>query len=209
MIENGPQSTRSSLFILSFPVGLDVHLLAEDKLGRYFNETLAMAAEENFVGTTPLKLELEPGLYKVAVGDYDRPMTCKRDGEDSIIAVVSEDGFLPARKVYSFNKEATHAGILVALFWPKDQTLEEFVRTLPSEDLFVDPGPTVDHFKDDFEKHKVPREAWELLATMFQRTGKLVWHGAEPGDYLISQWVGLEEHGKPKWLAKQPVLEFK
>ena len=40
MIENGPQSTRSSLFILSFPVGLDVHLLAEDKLGQYFNETL-------------------------------------------------------------------------------------------------------------------------------------------------------------------------
>ena len=162
-----------------------MHLLAEDKLGQYFNETLAMTEEENFVGTTPLKLELEPGRYKIAVGKDDRPMTCKPDGEDSTIAVLSEDGLLPTQKVYSFTKKSTHTGILVALFWPKDQSLEQFVHGLPSEALFVEPGPTVEHFKDDFEKHKVPREDWELLATMFQRTGKLVWHGAEPGDYLI------------------------
>ena len=84
-------------------------------------------------------------------------MTCKPDGEDTTIAVLSEDGLLPTQKVYSFTKKSTHTGILVALFWPKNQILEQFVHGLPSEALFVEPGPTVEHFKDDFEKHKVPR----------------------------------------------------
>jgi hypothetical protein len=209
MLENGPRASRSSLFVLSFPSGREVHLLLENRLGQYFDESIALTAEENLAGTTPLRVELEAGLYRVAVGSTDQPFTCHEDGEDSFIAVLSEGALLPAQKVYSFNKTATHAGILVALFWPKNQTLGQFVGALPSEDLFDVPGPTVEHFKDDFEEHKVPREDWELLTAMFRKTGKLVWHGAERSDLLISQWVGLDEGGQPKWLTKQPVLELR
>ena len=71
MLENGPRASRSSLFVLSFPSGREVHLLLENRLGQYFDESIALTAEENLAGTTPLRVELEAGLPQ----PQDRPLT--------------------------------------------------------------------------------------------------------------------------------------
>jgi hypothetical protein len=77
LAEKGPQSKASSMFILSFPSGLKVYLLPENSLGKYFTENVAMTAEENMVGITPLMVELEPGVYRIAVGNTDKPIASK------------------------------------------------------------------------------------------------------------------------------------
>ncbi len=147
-----------------------------------------MTHPDYLVGTTPLEIELEPDDYWVTVSKMDDPIDFRADGETNTIvrAYVSEQGqitgTITAAKSYLITIMPGHQTIVTALFWPKDQTLADFVATLPEETLF----PVIDtqFLAETFAVHGIPTEAQPLLQSMLSRTGKLAWYSPDGTQHL-------------------------
>jgi hypothetical protein len=174
------ESGEDTLVVRSFPPGHGVYAVPEGVA-----DTLLGAPPLDYlVGATPLEIALDPGAYCVYV--EHAPTRYRNDGIHEIaltLVELSESGLKPTAKVYHVTKEAGHQAIVTALLWPEGQSAEDFVASLPDEDLF--------HFSLDdvaafLELHHIPREDWDLLLSMLNKTGKAAWYGNDPlDDYLV------------------------
>jgi hypothetical protein len=201
-------SSTDNLIVGSFPSGLKTYITPLDKFTGGGIDIVNWTSKKFLVGTTPLEVPLKPGEYRVAITNYDNPFEFRRDGEDEFlnILVQTEKGFseINGGKVYSVFKRAGHKAILTALFCPVGQSIEDFVKGLPNEDLFdIDPWQT--SFEKRFREHKVPKKEWKHLLTMLRKTGKAVWHSDEPSHWLYIYFGELREDGMPYRLYVGPV----
>jgi hypothetical protein len=175
-------SIGDTVIVRTFPSGLKTYVVPEKyKEGPFGISNLE--SEDYFVGHTPLEVELEPGEYWVNIV-YKR-MDFREDGEDEKTFSMTNDdkNWLPRAKAYKISKRTGHQPIVTALFWHKKQSLKEFVKTLPDKELFklVD----VKFFQDTFKEHRIPSKDWKYLLLMLRRTGKAVWYGDDPTDYVF------------------------
>jgi hypothetical protein len=179
-------ATLDTLLICSYPPGLKAYVMPKSDLPGGPEDTAILTAQEHFVGTTPSEVKLEPGNYMVTIADLDHPMDFREDGEDNQLVVEASDGqggqtSKLAGKEYNITKRAGRQALVTALFWPQNQSLEDFVRALPDVVEFPVYKET---FEADFQKYSVPAADWPLLLSVIQRTGKAVWHGADRSQYL-------------------------
>jgi WD40 repeat protein len=175
-------SSSDTLVIRSFPAGLDAYVVpksvAESIVG-----TVKMTAEEYFVGRTPVEIDLEPGEYRVAV-KLEESFEFRYDGDVNIIFVLTDSGEMaPTAKIYALDKPPDKQAYITALFWPKDMPLEEYVASLPDEELFNISDQQF--FETQFQEHAIPPEDWPYLLLMLRRTGKLVWYSPDSSEYLL------------------------
>ena len=222
-VDPDPQSFRKSLYILSVPSGCKVYVASDEQLSSKLGSYQLYLMNERFVvGRTPLRIELEPGQYKVAVlNDKDRPITPRYDGEIADLRVLEEKagpekaGLWAPTKVYAIDKQVNSANLLVSLFWHEKQSLSDFVNTLPEVGLWdLDIGAL--GFRETFVKHDIPESDWEYLMTMLRKTGKALWYRAnikdtkalQPRDYMILEFVALGDWRRPNAVAERPVLEL-
>lgn len=184
-----------TLVVRSFPPGAETYVVPK-KAAEGMMGTAMLTSDEHFVGYTPVETELGPGEYCVTV--KHEPARFRPDGEDDIIFQLTnvEDqenlGVIPIAKVYTITKSADHQAIVTALLWPEEQSLAEFVETLPDDELFT---ISEEDFEAMLQTHKVPKEDWEHLLTMLRRTGKAAWHGEDLSDYLFIYF------GEPRQLS--------
>jgi hypothetical protein len=187
---SGPTSTPApdTLIVRSFPPGKKVYVVPEEAT----QGTLGFAnlnAKEYFVGHTPLEVSIEPGPYCVTI-EHEPAAHLIDDGIDNTILTMEESDegnkwFLTG-KVYDINKTPNHQAIVTALIWPKEQSAEEFIATLPEEELFE---VTLESFEPVLQRHHIPTEDWDLVLTMLRRTGKAVWQGKDSSDYFVIYFV--------------------
>src|SRR5690606_36078015 len=126
---------------------------------------------------------------------YDHPFEFWEDGETNIMFVLGLDEddqtvstLTPAGKSYTVTKDAGLQTIVTALFWPKDQSLEDFVATLPDEHLFEIGDEAF--YQGKFQDHQIPPEDWPALLLMLRRTGKLIWYSPDASEHLFIYFVG-------------------
>jgi len=214
------QSFRKSLYILSVPSGLQVYVAPANKLPSDTTSAgVTLMGKRFFLGRTPLRVELEPGQYKVAVqGDKNVSIIPRYDGEMSRMqALVAKNTFMFPAKLYAIEKKADRAGLVVSLLWPEKVPLWEFVNLIPDDDLF-NCSLSLDWygFRETFVKHDIPESDWEHLMSMLCRTGKAVWYNdnikdtkmVRPRDYLILEFVALGDDRKPNVVAERPASEL-
>jgi len=181
-----PTPAPDTLIVRSFPPGQEVYVVPE-KAAQGILGTTNLTAEEYFMGHTPLEISIEPGTYCVTI--KHEPARLLDDGTDNILFQMKEgdeNGWLQMAKIYDITKDPDHQAIVTALIWPEDQSPEEFIATLPEEELFE---VTLESFEPVLQRHHIPTEDWDSMLTMLRRTGKAVWQGEDPSDYLIIYFV--------------------
>jgi len=177
-----------TLVVRSFPPGAEAYVVPKKVAEGMLGGSVILTSDEYFVGYTPAETELEPGVYYVTV--EHEPAHFRDDGEDEVIFQIidkedQERTITQIAKVYIITKSDDHQTIVTALLWPEDQSLAEFVETLPDDELFTISNITDEDFEVMLQTHKVPEEDWENLLTMFRRTGKAAWHGEDLLDYFF------------------------
>lgn len=182
-----PTPAPDTLIVRSFPPDQKVYVVPE-KAAQGMVGSANLTAEEYFVGHTPLEVSIEPGTYRVTI-DHE-PAHLLNDRESEIIFLFTEESdenrFTPKAKIYDITKLPDHQAIVTALIWPEEQSAEEFVATLPEEELFE---VSMESFEPVLQRHHIPREDWDLLLTMLRRTGKAVWYGQDRSDHLFIYFV--------------------
>ncbi len=186
------QATESAdplqeLVVRSYPSGLKTYVVPKQELTG--GDLDFLTVKQHFVGLTPLEIPLEGGVYQITI--EGNPGKLRHDGEDSQNFRVQLSGnkvtdLVPFAKVYSLTKRPGHQALLTALFWTEDQSLADFVKLLPDQDEF--PG-TSEAMQPFFQSVAIPPADWPLLVTMIRKTGKAVWYGADPTQYLFLYYV--------------------
>jgi hypothetical protein len=174
--------TPDTLVVRSFPPGQEVYVVPE-KVAQGTLGTASLTAEKYFVGHTPLEIALEAGTYHVSV--KHEPARFLDDGVDDTVFLLiegDENKWMPTARIYYVTKSPDHQAMVTALLWPEGQSSEEFVATLPKDELF---DISKESFEQVLQRHHIPEEDWDLLLTMLRRTGKAVWYGKDPSDYLF------------------------
>ncbi len=182
----------------SYPRGLNVYIVPKAKIqygfGNLSNTMVNLLNKEFLVGTTPLEIGLEEGDYQVTVDNENNESHAEfwGDGEDQVISHVTfKSGaaeLIPCCKSYALTKHAGHSPTIIAVFWPKDQSLHEFVMTIGDSDP-VFPKMDKASLEATFRQYNVPSEDWADLVAMMQKTGKLVWHGKTSAEYLYVRYL--------------------
>jgi hypothetical protein len=176
-----------TLIVRSFPSDQKVYVVPE-KAAQGVVGSANLTAEEYFAGHTPLEVSIEPGTYRVTI--EHEPARLLNDGESETIFLFTEesdeDRFTPMAKIYDITKAPDRQAIVTALIWPEEQSPEEFVATLPEEELFE---VSRESFEPVLQRHHIPREDWGLLLTMLRKTGKAVWYGQDRSDHLFIYFV--------------------
>jgi len=185
-----PTPAADTLIVRSFPPDQKVYVVPE-KAAQGMVGSANLTAEEYFVGHTPLEVSIEPGTYRVTI--EHEPAHLLNDGESEIIFLFTEESdegrFTPKAKIYDITKTSDNQAIVTALIWPEEQSAEEFVATLPEEELFE---VSRESFEPVLHRHHIPREDWDLLLTMLRRTGKAVWYGKDRSDHLFIYFVATD-----------------
>jgi hypothetical protein len=202
--ESTPESPTSDhsdvLVVRSFPSGHQAYVVPERQA-----ETMpGDPYPEYLVGETPVEVVLEPGTYHVYV-KHERARFMDDGMDNQVFAMIEGDGsgWVPTAKIYHVTKESGHQAIVTALLWPQGQSVEEFIASLPEEELFEFSLEDIATF---VEMHHIPEEDWNPLLSMLCRTGKALWYGEDPlADYLFiyvvepgrieTQWGGTAEPG--------------
>ncbi len=179
------------LVIRSYPPGLKTYVVPKSMLTGGDLDNFYLTSKDYWVGYTPVETKLEPGEYRVTITNFDTPINFREDGEVSKTFSLELDGnkvtgMKPAGKTYAVTKRAGHTALLTALFWDKEQSLEEFVKTLPGDETFK---ISQQDFEKILQQHKVPSKDWTSLLSMLRRTGKAVWYDADPAHYLIVYFI--------------------
>lgn len=192
-----PALDGDTLLVRSFPAGLPVYVVPADLANGAMGD-IYVTSPDYLRGNTPLEIPLDPGDYRVTITNYDHPFEFWEDGETNIMFVLGldEDGqtmssVTPAGKSYSVTKDAGKQTIVTSLFWPKDQSLEDFVASIPDQPLFE--ISYEEFFQTKFQDHRIPPEDWPLLLSMLGRTGKLVWYSPDASDHLFIYFTGPDE----------------
>jgi len=162
-----PVTNGDTLLIRSFPAGLPVFVVPADLANGAMGD-IYVTSPNYLRGNTPLEIPVEPGEYRVTITHYDQPADFREDGEVSIMYVlgIGDDGqtvsaVTPGGKSYAVTKNAGQPAIVTALFWPKDQSLRDFVASLPQEELF-DIGDEQFYVRK-FQDNGIPHEDWPDL----------------------------------------------
>jgi hypothetical protein len=182
-----PTPAPDTLIVRSFPPGKKVYVVPE-KATQGILGSANLTAEEYFVGHTPLEVSIESGTYRVTI-EHEPAANLLDDGTDNILFQMTEgdeNGWLQMAKVYDVTKAPDHQAIVTALIWPKEQSAEEFIATLPEQELFE---VSMESFEPVLQRHHIPREDWDTLLTMICRTGKAVWYGKDHSDHLFIYFV--------------------
>ncbi len=195
-----------TLWIHSYPAGLEVYITDLSSLNGPLGET-KWISEEYLVGKTPVEVPLDEGEYRIAVKNKES-INVFSDGESTKLQVWTGETFLDETKCYHYVKPSGGGNILVALFWPKTMSVNDFLKTLPRKDFVVIADEQRSSFEEIFTKHNVPQSDWESLISMFQKTGKLAWHGKTESEYLYITATKLDEDRRPAEISIQPVIEF-
>ena len=155
-----PALDGDTLLVRSFPAGLPVYVVPADLANGAMGD-IYVTSPDYLRGNTPLEIPLEPGDYRVTITNYDHPFEFWEDGETNIMFVLGldEDGqtmssVTPAGKSYSVTKDAGKQTIVTSLFWPKDQSLEDFVASIPDQPLFE--ISYEEFFQTKFQDHRIP-----------------------------------------------------
>ncbi len=177
ILKNSPDS----LVVLSHPIGLNTYVIPLDEFSPSIWAT--WSSKKYLVGQTPVKVSLKPGKYRVFVTNFDVDVSRHfreegeirffNDGETRITCELPD--FVCGGKLYSIEKYDSKMGLLTALFWNKGQSIEDFVKTLPKDDLF-DLGS---FDEETFSRHDIPQENWNHLSAMWRKTGKAIWYSEE------------------------------
>ena len=184
-------SSPDVLVIRSYPLGLKAYVVPKSRLTGGDLDTIYLTSKEYLVGYTPVETKLEPGEYRVTITNFDTPIDFREDGEVSKTFSVKLDGnkitaMEPAGKTYTVTKRAGRTALLTALFWDKEQSLEDFVKTLPNDEPFK---VSQQDFEELFQKHGVPQKDWAVLLSMLRRVGKAIWYDTDPAHYLIVYFI--------------------
>ncbi|MFL7791850.1 MAG: hypothetical protein AB8I69_06900 [Anaerolineae bacterium] len=181
-----PTPTADTLIVRSFPSGREVYVVPEEAAQRA--GPVDLTAEDYFVGRTPIEVSVEPGTYYVIV-EHEPATHLIDDGIDDTIFTMhegEEGNWLLTGKIYEITKRTGYQAIVTALIWPERQSTEEFIATLPDEELFE---VTLESLEPVLRKHHIPTRDWDLVLSMLRKTGKAIWQGENPADYLIIYFV--------------------
>jgi hypothetical protein len=198
--ESPARDRADTLVVRSFPPGHEVYVVPE----REAETMLGEPSPQYLVGETPVEVVLDPGTYHVYV-KHERARFMDDGMDNQVFTMIEgdESGWVPTARIYYITKESGHQAIVTALLWPEGQSADEFIASLPEEELFEF---SLDDVAALVERHHVPEDDWGPLLSMLCKTGKGLWYGDDPSvDYLFiytvepgrmeTQWGGTAEPG--------------
>ena len=203
-------SRTDTLIVRSHPTGLKTYIIPLKEFSPY-----GWDSPKNLAGETPVEITLKPGEYRVFITNYDVPGYSSReagglkflnDGEIDVRCAARN--WVCGGKLYSIIKHHSPGkkAMLTALFYPEDQSLEDFIKTLPHEDLF-DLADSRSGYEKIFHRHKIPSKDWDLLLTMLRKTGKTIWYNLDRSDYMYLWFFEINSDATPSLYAVHPAIE--